>query len=106
MDVMVWKDKSNNSFRSFFKSCFTLIWNFNFLPRDLTFVENLEQGPLYLGPKSENFQPSTNKLEESPYVFFLNIVLKTWNITYSIVFCCFYISSWFQLAFQIFGKFL
>ena len=62
-------------------------------------MENLDEGPLYLGPKSENFRPSTNKLEESRCIFFGTIVLKTRNIIYSIVFfiafILVYCFSWF-----------
>ena len=34
-----------------------------------------------LGTKSENFRPSTNNLEETPCIFFVNIMWQTENNT-------------------------
>ena len=41
------------------------------------------------GIRSEISRASTNKLEETTYVFFVTIIFKTWNNIPSIVFYCF-----------------
>ena len=101
MDVMVtqWKDKSNNSLRSFFKLCGTLIWNFNLVLRTSNSCEKFRErhvGKLLrafdaLGTTSENFQLST-KSDEISLSFLCNHCVKNRN-QYSL-YC-------FQIVFQL-----
>ena len=86
MNVMITqeKDKSNNPFSSFFKPCSTLTWKFSLLlktseNREKPWTRQVENFLCVLDAlemKLENFQHSTNKLEESPYVFFVNLYEK------------------------------
>ena len=85
MDEMITQQqgKSNNPFSSFFKPCRT--WNFSLFLRASEsrgksrarnfgkFLSALDA----VGTKLENFRPSTNKLEEIPCVFFVEVIYET-----------------------------
>lgn len=84
MDVTPQKDKSNKPVRSFLKAYSTLRWNFNLFRRAYIncgksrakkFGKFL-RAPDVLGRKLENLRPSTNKLKETPCVFFVTMLLK------------------------------
>ena len=95
MDVMgtQWKGKSNSPWGSFVKCFCILIRSFNIFSWVLNSwgKSRLRKiGKLViLEIRSEISLASTNEVEETTCVFFVTIILKTWNNIPSIVFYCF-----------------
>ena len=96
MDEMITQQqgKSNNPFSSFFKPCRTLIWNFSLFlraseSRGKSRARNVGEFLSALdavGTKLENFRPSTNKLEEIPCVFFVEVIYETRKTMFLLLF--------------------
>ena len=79
------KGKSNSAFRTFVKSFYTFLRNFNIFPwvsnscgkSRLRKIGKLLRALVILGIRSEMSRASTNKLEETTCVFFVTILFKT-----------------------------